>query len=185
MGQMLKLPVFDQPQDPAAPDPAWAEGHAAGRAEAEAESAARLAEETARAVELLSDLALNRADVERALLSALSPLFQAITATLLPDIADRALGPILTELLTDAAQRDMAAPPILRAAPETAAALSVLSLPEDLLGGIQSDPTLAAGSIVLDLGGQETCLDLDGARAAIADALATFTSAPERTPAHG
>jgi len=185
MGQMLKLPMFDEPQDAPAPDPAWAQGHAAGRAEAEADSTARLAEETARAVELLSDLALQRADIERALLTALAPLFDAITGALLPDIAGRALGPVLTEMLFDAAQRDIAAPPILRAAPETAAALSVLSLPEHLLGGIQSDPTLTDGTIVLDLGGQETCLDLDGARAAIAEALATFTTAPERTPAHG
>ncbi|MEM8787759.1 MAG: hypothetical protein AAGE76_05825 [Pseudomonadota bacterium] len=154
MGFALTLEEFTPLDHPAAAQAArrdaiaeaWNEGHAAG-AQAGTEASAKAhadAQDRLRAewIEVLRDLAQDRQEAQASVLRGIAPFVQTVIAGLAPRLAEEGLKDLVSDALADAL-RDRPEPvPVLRCAPEMAAALEPALAEFDGRYRLDPDPRL-------------------------------------------
>ena len=185
------LEDFDAP-DPAEPKgpavetlPGYEAGFAAGQ-QAARQAAHQL---DAELVQTLTEMGFGFAEARLALLSALEPLFEALTGTLLSDLADDLFQARLVSALNEAAGRQLGQPIRLAVSPGQVEAVARL-LPR--VGGIaldvQPDTRLAPRSALISQGTSEEAIDLDAVLTGISqilDSVGTATREAEEIARHG
>ncbi len=166
MGRLLVLEPFDTPVPVPATDTVsddWIDGHRAGLAEAEAVAEAmesRLREDV---VQALVDIDFTYSEARAQVLRSLAPLMSRLFDRLLPELSKEVLGQHIVEQIVSQAQRDCAAPVVIKLHPDTLG-----RLPEDQFKGLvktvrlQPDPGLTQGQAILAAQDGETMLDIDG-----------------------
>lgn len=119
-------------------------------------------------------------------IKAIGPLLEGIAGTLLPEIARATLAPQVVETLLPLADQAAGAPITICLNPSARPAVEdMLARAAGLPVQIVEEPTLGEGQVVLRLGEAETHVDLDGAVATIADAIARFFDLTEKDRRHG
>ncbi|WP_136683469.1 flagellar biosynthesis protein [Falsirhodobacter xinxiangensis] len=190
----LRLEVFETEDDTVVTDraameearrAAFAEGLAAGRAEAAAEAETARHGHEAAAMRNLADLAFTFHEARAHVLSALHPLFEQIATALLPNLARQALAPVLAEALMPMAE-GLAETPI-RVAHHPDAADAVARVLAECPFPLEAvlDPALPTGAVQLRLGQTETRVDLTRATEAITAALRGFFAPNEQERMYG
>lgn len=194
----LRLEAFDAPPAPAAPAPA--EDAAAEEARLEAFEAGYKAGWDDAVASAEEDRTRMRADLARNLqglaftyhearghvLRSLEPLLRGMVARVLPEVAGRALGPLVAETLRPLAEGLAAAPIAVVVNPASRAAVeAALAAEPGPPFAIVEEPSLGEGQVYLRLGAAETRVDLDGALAAIAAAVDEFFHPAEELRQHG
>lgn len=127
----------------------------------------------------LSEAQLTYETARRDVIAALGPFFADVAETLLPRMAAAALAPtVLAEL--GALAEGQTAPRIeVRAAPSACAALERLGETEQLSNlTVRAEPAFAEGQVSIRVGTEQRDLDMAGAAARIADAIASFSTQP-------
>ncbi|WP_373354969.1 hypothetical protein [Pseudoroseicyclus sp. CXY001] len=170
-----------EPEEPTGPSPDWLEGHAAGRAEAEAEASGRRDAAAAELAQVLETMEFSFIEARAHVLSALRPLVSALTDGLLPGLAEAARLPVLIDLVMEAAEADSRSPLRLSLPPALHAALAP-HLP--LAGGppleLVPDATLPEGrALLMSPEGTGTALDFDDYLAGLREALSALHDEPE------
>jgi flagellar biosynthesis/type III secretory pathway protein FliH len=129
----------------------------------------------------LKSLGFTFADARQHVLAAMEPLLQDIVARLLPALAREALAPTVLHSLRPLAERASDSPVEIMINPAARAAVeAVLALSNGPPARLVEEPSLGEGQAFLRLGQSETRIDLDGAIAEIASAIANFFQLPER-----
>lgn len=196
MAGRLRLEAFDPPAaaTPAAEDTAGEEarlqafeaGYKAGWDDAVAAAEDDQTRMRADLARNLQALAFTYHEARGHVLRSLEPLLREMSSRVLPEIARRALGPMVVEALRPLAAGLAGASiavvvnPCSRAAVEAALALEP-ALPFALV----EEPSLGPGQVYLRFGPSETRVDLDGAIAAIAAAVEDFFHPAEELRRHG
>jgi len=184
------LESFDLAESAAAAPPGpsedWLQGHAAGRAEAEAAMLARQDLLSDQIAQSMADLMFTQAQARHHVLTGLAPLFQTLISRVLPALAQTDFAPHLAQVLTSAAGADTGGPVAAHLHPDQVAAVAeVLSIlpPGQIV--LHPDPAQPLGTARFGTPRGETALD---ARQVLADA-ATILSAlfdePEPRSDHG
>lgn len=198
MGLALALEDFDDAIDVdgrghamAARSADWLDGHAAGRAEAEAVAAAEQATLSAALVQRLEDMSFGYAEARATILADLRPLFETLSSTLLPALGDSLLAAHLAQALLDAAAADLSGPVSLRVSVAEVVAVS------DLLSGVaavpftcRADPALPVGSAIVsgaNGAGQprESNIDIINLTDGLRKILSAFAAEHSQETAHG
>ncbi|MDH2326522.1 flagellar biosynthesis protein [Cereibacter sp. SYSU M97828] len=190
----LRLEVFETEDDTVVTDraameevrrAAYAEGLAAGRAEAASEAEAARHRHEAEAKRNLADLAFTFHEARAHVLSALRPVFEQIAAPLLPEIAREALAPVVAEALMPMAEGLAETPIRVAHHPDAADAIArVLAECPFPLEAVQ-DAALPQGAVQLRLGQTETRVDLTRATHTITAALRGFFAPNEQERMYG
>jgi len=198
MMSRLKLEVFDHgpapPSDPAAPAgdleelrlEAFESGYKAGWDDAQVAIRGEDDELRQTVAQNLQDLAFSYHDARSHVLRALSPLFEEITARLLPEIARASLPHVVAEALGPYAEIAADAPIHIQIHPDTRPILAPLL--ENSFGlplHLRDDPHIPPGRVQLSLGTTETRIDLDAALAAIRTAIDDFFQLNAKEMRHG
>lgn len=190
MARLAFLEQFDQLGAEAAaepaPPPGWQDGFEAGLAQARGEAEVEQAALGAALAQGLADLSFAPAEARLILLSQLRPLFSVLIERLLPALARESLMPRMIDLLTQAAEQDLARPLRLSVPQGQGAALreAAAGLPFDSFE-IVEDPALGPGEARLAAAQGETHLDIDRLVEEATGALAALLDATERTASHG
>lgn len=182
----LRLETFasdDAPFAPAAPPEggeearlsAYDDGYAAGWEDALAardDEAARLRDAVGQAFQTMG---FSYHEARMHILHALRPLLEAMVSTLLPRLAAEAIGPMVAEVMMTLAADGADHPVVLRVHPSARSAVEgFLTPPSSLPLTVIDDGQLAPGQVVVQAGPSGARVDLDGAIAEIAAALAAF-----------
>lgn len=160
------------------------EGYAAGMAAAAAECAQSRDAALSDLVQRLSDLEIGYCEAQSAVLTALGPLFAAITDSLLPSMTEVAQIRAIHDLLVEAAERDSGHDLrlILSGAMQGS---DPLPLPPDTRLRIEYDDLLTPGQAILASGSGETFLNTAQVAERISDLFGCLVSNPERSQSHG
>lgn len=160
-------------------------GYAAGWEDAAAAHAQDRSQIEARTSETLQTLGFTFQEARNHILSGLEPLFSEISAKLLPRMAHTALPALVSETLLPLAEQ-LAEPPVtLRLHPDSRAAIERFCIPTlGLPIKIVEDPDLSPGDVRLTLDTAEARVEIDGAVAAIATALADFFALEAQVKTH-
>ncbi len=154
---------------------AYDDGYAAGWEDALAardDEAARLRDAVG---QTLQSLGFSYHEARSHLLQALRPLLEAMVARLLPRLAAEAIGPMVADVVMTLAADCADQPVTLRLHPATRRAVEgYLTPPPSLPLTLTDDVGLTPGQAVLLAGPSGARIDLDGAIAEIAAALAAF-----------
>ncbi len=143
---------------------------------------------TARAEVLrhLQEMSFGYHEAHGHLLSALRPVFAALTDLILPEIARRTLGPRVLETLLPLAQARLDAPVRLHVHPDSRLTL------EEFLAGATCPPFetvetegLAPGAVILAAGETEVLVDTEGVASAISDIVASHFEPSQEKKGHG
>lgn len=181
----LRLETFAADEDvlaPALPDvgeearlSAYDDGYAAGWEDALAardDDAARLRDGVG---QTLQTLGFSYHEARAHVLQSLRPLLEAMATQLLPRLAATAIGPMTADLVMTLAADSADQPITLRLHPATRSTVEgFLTPPPSLPLTVTEDATLTPGQVVLQAGPAGARVDLDGAIAEIAAALAAF-----------
>lgn len=109
------------------------------------------------------------------ILQSLRPLLEAMVSRLLPRLAAEAIGPTVADVVMALAAESADQPIILRLHPATRSAVEgFLTPPSSLPLTLTEDANQAPGQVVVQAGPSGAQVDLDGAIAEIAAALAAF-----------
>lgn len=197
MARPAILESFDDGADaagPAPPDPPPPEepvlgyedgfrtGREAGRAEI-LEQTARIEADLARR---FAEIAFTHAEARASLLDSLRPLFQAVTGTLLPEMARASLGPYVVEALMEAAEADTRAPVALLVSPEVHD--TVRGIAERQAGNpvvVDANTGLGPGEVLIRGADRETILDLDQLVSDLRTSLEAVFIEDDRSARHG
>ncbi|MGH1355024.1 MAG: hypothetical protein ACRBBS_08105 [Thalassovita sp.] len=164
---------------------AFEQGYQAGwedSAKAHAEEGLRINEELAAA---LQGWSFTFRDAQNQLLASLKPLFQQISDTLLPALAQAGAPHLLADQLAALSQQHLGETMCLRVSQNDLPALerhfqSTGSFSVDL----KDDPSLSPGEFQISIGSEERFVDINQVIAAVQDALAAMPSNLERTGTH-
>lgn len=125
----------------------------------------------------LGEAKLTHEAARRDLLTALGPFFEDIVSTLLPSMAAEAIAPTVLAELGALAEGQTLSKIEIHAAPSACAALERLGETEDLLGlTVRPEPAFADGQVSIRAGSEQRDLDMAGAVARIAEAIAGFSA---------
>lgn len=154
---------------------AYDDGYAAGWEDALAardDDAARLRDA---AGQNLQTLGFSYHEARMHVLQSLRPLLEAMVARLLPRLATEAIGPMVADVVMTLAAESADQPITLRLHPATRSVVEgFLTPPPSLPLTVTEDASLTPGQVVLQAGPSGARVDLDGAIAEIAAALAAF-----------
>ncbi len=178
--------VFAASPEPDGPSPDWYAGHAAGRAEAAATAAAAQDALDTAFVQRLEDMAFGHAEARSLLMAELVPLFETLSSTLLPALADDVLAAHLVDALEAAARDDLGQKIVLRVSSRDVVAISDRLAAYDRLPFVcRSDPALPPGSVILSGGTFESCLDTARLTDGLGAILSAFIDDQPLEAAHG
>lgn len=166
---------------PAAYQEGYDEGYRAGLVTAATDNATL----TASLVQTIGDINFTYAEARAQALQSLEPLFQTLTAKLLPHCVSTGFAGLLSREIADAAASDTDAIIRLHVHPdqEVAVAQAIRDLPGTIT--ILPDPSLDLHAAWIQRGTTETELNLDRLLAQITDALEAITPFEDRTESNG
>lgn len=154
---------------------AYDDGYAAGWEDALAardDDTARLRDA---AGQNLQTLGFSYQEARMHILQSLRPLLEAMVVRLLPRLAAEAMGPLVADVVMALATESADQPITLRLHPTTRTAVEgFLTPPPSLPLTLTEDASLTPGQVVLQAGPSGARVDIDGAIAEIAAALAAF-----------
>lgn len=123
----------------------------------------------------LQTLTFTLAEARTHVLLSLRPLLDAVSAQLLPEVAQAAIAPLVRDTLMPLAEELADTPAALRVHPAARAAVeAMLPPPSKLPVAVVEDPALTRGQVVISIGAAGARVDLDPACAAIAAAIRDF-----------
>ncbi len=192
----LQLEVFEpDPCDSPAPDPAEAEaqhargyedGYGAGWQDALAQLRDEDSLRRAAAEEALQTLAFSYLEATAALEGRCVALAQALMGAVLPELAQVALPRLLAQELQTLAARELAGRLQIQCAPSARATVQgCLAAVPALDAAIVEEPSFTDAQVVVQVDHGARRIDLDGVRAALADALGTDPQLPQEDAPHG
>ncbi|NDV02527.1 hypothetical protein [Pseudoroseicyclus tamaricis] len=175
------------PPEPAGPSADWLEGHAAGRAEAEAEAASRRDAAAAELAQVLEAMEFTFVEARAHVLASLRPLVSEMAEGLLPGLAEAARVPALIELVMAAAEEDARAPLRLTISPALHEALAPqLPLPAGPPLEVVADADLPDGrALLMTPEGRGTALDYADYLDELRQTLSALTHEPALRTEHG
>lgn len=134
----------------------------------------------------LQDMSFSYHEAEAAILGSLRPLFSAIAAKLLPQVALEALGPHIVAELDTLVREIGGATCVITVAPDMVDRVRALLASDGRFAvSIQEDETLGAGQAYLRLGARERSIDLDQAIADISAAIESHFNHQQEDQQHG
>jgi flagellar assembly protein FliH len=161
---------------------AFEQGYQAGwedSAKAHAEEGLRMSEELAAAFQGWS---FTFSDAQTQLLSSLKPLFQQISETLLPALAQTGAPNLLSEQLLTLSRQNMGETIQLHVSPNEFPAIERhLQNAESFSVELTSDPSIKPGEFQISVGAEEHFIDINQVISSVQDALAAMTTHLERT----
>ena len=198
MTQALKLEVFETTGVPDAPvlmapddldalrKSAYEAGYSAGWDDALADTRDTDTLRRAAAEEALQTLSFTQHEARDHVLTALSPLLQAMVDTVLPDLARASLGALIAERIGALSRDGLAAPVTVRGNATLGAVIAELAENHPALDLIfHEEPSLADGQVQIRLEAAECRIDTDAAIAAVRAAMHSFQTSVTERKAHG
>lgn len=186
MGKLLCLESFD-PDDSfdaatATPPQTFADGYAAGLAEAAEKFTSEQATLKQDLVQSISDAAFGYHEAQAHLITSIAPLFDAMVTAILPATLAPALHAHILDMVQSALKSDLQTPVILKVPADQCEAIAAI-MGDANAPHVRIEADLALGNHAAWIIGakEETALDLDGTLAAIMDhTSALFPKAEDR-----
>lgn len=160
-------------------DDAYQQGFDAGRAAAEMDSATL----GSALVQAINDIDFTYTEARAQLLKSLGPLFETLTATVLPHCVKTGFAGRLAEELGRAAAADTHSPIRIHIHPDQQIAVQLAT--EHLEVEVHADPALGPHAAWIERGNTETQLELDRLLDRINEALGAIATPENRTTNYG
>jgi len=165
---------------------AYEQGYTAGwedAATAQADEQGRLRADIARNMQALG---FTYREARTHVLGAVEPLIRDLVGHVLPQLARKALAPMIVEVLMPVARDAADTPAVLSFNPAIRGLIdSVIEQADGLPLRLVEEPTLGDGQVYLRLEGRETRIDLDTALSRIAEATDEFFTLSRQEAPHG
>ncbi len=162
---------------------AFEQGYSAGWEDAVQKGTGADARFSEALTQTLQDLSFPFHELRGQMLTAMTPLFDCLSETLVPNLARAGLGPQLTALLNGANETLIDQPPELLVAKGRQDDFASLNLPVPVQ--ISEDPCLSGDQIILRLGQSETALDRQALTQSVTDLIDTFQFDAQEDAKHG
>jgi flagellar assembly protein FliH len=164
---------------------AFEQGYQAGwedSAKAHAEEGLRINQEL---MTTMQDWSFTFRDAQTQLLASLKPLFQQISDTLLPALAEAGKPHLLAEQLTALAQQNLGETIKMQLSSDDLPALERhLKNDQSFAVSMSADPSVNPGEFRISVGSEERIVDINQVISSVQDALEAMTSTLERTGTH-
>lgn len=168
------------------PSEEWQDGHANGFAEAQSMLGADSSRVREELLQAISDMSFGYAEAKAEILQSLSPLFEALIKTFVPDLARASLIPLIQDCLLAAATDAAQTPLVVCVPPQDVVALTdLLAMDGTLPFTAKSDPALAPGQALVSAGQAEQMIDLSAVLDAAQQTLAALLTPSSKGALNG
>lgn len=165
---------------------AYERGYTSGWDDAQAAASSEQARLSSELAQALLDLNFTHHEARAHVMAAVEPVLREMVRTIMPRLAERALGDaILEEVSGQAAAITDTPPEILVAEVDMPTLAAFLEARSEVPFEVRGDASLAPGQAYLSLGGREQKFDFSGALERIEAAIDALEEANERNLSHG